>query len=334
MQTQVKINNAQIDKIGSVISELKVNPTFYKRKFLTYRTDKDILLGMYFFSVAICHQTHTLHNKELNLWGWDYLEYGFLEMAKNNSPLLSPKYLETTESSLLKNQLAKYFAEDFIAGNTTLDRLDERVELMKDAAKIINKKYNGSLTNLFEKQNYYLIKQNQGLYEMLESFKAFSDPKRKKSTFLIKLLKEADLVKVIDTENYIPIMDYHMQRVLLRSACVEIADEELKDKLKNRVELSSDEPIRSACIDALKQIALKSKKDITKMNDFFWSMGRSCCNETTLCRDKKCLKQPCTFQTIVDLDSHAECVFAEYCPGSSDDNYRNLWEPIVKTHYY
>ncbi len=334
MKVKTKINQAVIKPISGIIHDLKLNSSFYNRPFLTLEREKELLFRMYFFSVAICHQTHKLYSEKLNLWGWDYLEYGFLEMAKNNSPLLSPEYLINTENSLIENQLARYFSDDYKPETSSLDRLDERVLLMTNAAKIIHNKYNNELSNMFSHSQAYLIKNKQGLYEQLEQFEAFSDPQKKKSTFLIKLLKEAGLIRIIDDENFVPIMDYHMQRVLLRSGCVEITDEDLKNSLINREKLSTDEPVRSSCIEALSLIAELSNREVTKMNDFFWSMGRSCCSETTLCHDKKCVKQPCTFSTIVQLENHKDCFIAEHCMGNSDENYRKLWEPIVKTHYY
>lgn len=334
MNNITKVNPEQIDNVAKILSKLKLNPRFYQRPFLTIKKDKESLLRMYFFSVAICHQTHTLHSEKVNLWGWDYMEYGFMEMLKNDCPVLQPKYLISTDKNIIKNQLAAYFSDEHSKETTSLDRLDERVDLMIDAANIICDDYNCELSKLFDMTRKYLILNNKGLYDLLEKIKAFSDPKKKKSTFLIKLLTEAGLLKIIDPENIVPIMDYHMQRVLLRTGCVEIIDDEYKNKLISRTTLTKDEPTRSTCIEALKYASKKSGHEITKMNDFFWSLGRSCCNETTLCRDKKCSKVPCTFKTLVLLQDHSECAFQKICPAATDNEYLKLWQPIVKTHFY
>jgi hypothetical protein len=163
---------------------------------------------------------------------------------------------------------------------------------------------------------------------------AFSDPLQKKSTFLIKLLEESALLKIKDHEHFIPIMDYHMQRVLMRLGCVEITDKQLHQQLIERTPINSDEAIRVACVDAFRIIADISGHPVTKMNDFFWSVGRSCCNETTLCKDKVCSKNPCTLTQIIKLNIHNFCIFEEDCKGYRDDNYRNLWQPLVDTHFY
>ncbi|MEZ5195634.1 MAG: hypothetical protein R2764_04335 [Bacteroidales bacterium] len=145
---------------------------------------------------------------------------------------------------------------------------------------------------------------------------------------------DAGIIRIKDPENAIPIMDYHMQRVLLRMGCAEVLDSGLKNKLMNREHLDSDSEVRKACIEAVRVISKESGHPIMKINDFFWSLGRSCCNETTLCNDRMCIKEPCTFNLMVEIDSHEKCTFETSCKGAQDNSYRSLWEPIIKTHYY
>ncbi|MBU0530577.1 MAG: hypothetical protein KKC05_02785, partial [Nanoarchaeota archaeon] len=187
---------------------------------------------------------------------------------------------------------------------------------------------------LIKQSNNLLINKGQGLYELLDKFEAYRDPLKKKSTLFIKFLVEADLFEIKDTENLVPMMDYHMQRVLLRMGCVEILDADLKNKLLKRERIDSDEEIRSACVEALKIVSRVSGHDVTKMNDFFWPLGRSCCGEKTLCFDMRCSKSPCTFDLLVELASHEKCVFEGVCKGSLNQEYRSYWQPIVETHYY
>jgi hypothetical protein len=108
----------------------------------------------------------------------------------------------------------------------------------------------------------------------------------------------------------------------------------LRRKLIDRSKLQSDEEIRKACINAFNIIAGISGYSVTKMNDFFWSLGRSCCNEKLLCQTGQCEKEPCTFFEIVDIKAHTECHFKSACKGYSDETYRSLWQPMVNTHYY
>jgi hypothetical protein len=87
-------------------------------------------------------------------------------------------------------------------------------------------------------------------------------------------------------------------------------------------------------IDAFSLIAVTSGKLVTKMNDYFWSLGRSCCNNTTRCHDHFCEKSPCALAQIINTGDHRHCIFEGECHGAISAEYRNLWQPVVYTHFY
>jgi len=333
VREKVSVNIEQCRQVGEVLRGIRIRPMFYERDFLTLNIDLETKLSMYFISVGICHQTYKLCSEKLNLFGWDYLEHVFIDMALSGSPLLDYNYIYNTSEQNLKQQLQLCFTDD-LPENCTLDRLDERVSLMKDMAKKVYSLYKGSLLEtLFEKETK-LIEGEQGLYQKLLQFEAYSDPLFKKSTLLIKFLVEAEIIEVADSENYIPIMDYHMQRVLLRMGCVEVNDPYLKKALMARIPLSSDSEVREACIEAIRLLCEISAHPITIMNDFFWPLGRSCCNESLFCQDHHCEKSPCSFWLMADLEDHSKCIFSNVCKASFDDKYKEYWQPVVKTHFY
>jgi len=331
---QAKANVAQCKLTADVVAGLKLRDDFYQREFLNSGLDSEVQYRMLFFAVAICHQTHILHHPGLNLWGWDYLEHAFLDLAKNKPELINPAYLSKVSVSTLVDELTPFFSYNKHPDNCTLDRIKERAELMIEASNFIIEEFASQIAGMINSTGQKLYNDGKGMYELLAKMEAFSDPFQKKSTFLIKLLEEASLLEIEDPKNFIPIMDYHMQRVLLRLGCVEIIDKQLHRQLVERTPMDSDEAVRSACIEAFKIIANHSGYPVTKMNDFFWSLGRSCCNETTLCQDGICAKSPCTLAQIVDIKSHKNCIFEKICKGYQDESYRNLWQPIVETHYY
>jgi hypothetical protein len=330
----VALNFAQCEQVAAVLQTMKLNPGFYARDYLTVDAGRETLLSMHFQAVAICHQTHSLHHPGRDLWGWDYIEYVFTGLAKQQSRLLDPAFLATQEITEITHLLAEAFSHTGNAADTTLDRLEERAHLMKEAAEYLVKNYNGKMVDFFAGYHQQLENGNNGLYRRLSNMEAFSDKWHKKSTFLIKLLTESGLIAITDPENLIPIMDYHMQRVLLRLGCVEITDDTLRQKIMARQTLTTDEPVRSFCVEAFRLIAEMSGYEVTKMNDFFWSLGRSCCHQTTLCKDHFCEKTPCTFAQIVHLGDHSSCAFQNVCKGAEDESYRRLWQPVVETHYY
>ncbi|MCF8370561.1 MAG: hypothetical protein K9H64_02990 [Bacteroidales bacterium] len=331
----VQTNIPQAIKIGQLIKNYKVRSTFLNRPFLSNRAEPELKLRTIFYAVAICHQTYNLAMPEKNLFGWDVLEKVFLQMLRKNDFLLMPGIATRTNKKRLPSKLRYRFQTNRSPNSCTLDRLDERANLLIDLDAKLQLYFEGSISHLLEMSNSRLLNNGKGLYELLEIFEAFSDPFKKKSSFLIKLLEDAGLFQMADPENYIPIMDYHMQRVLLRTGCVEIRDDGLAKKLRNKILISDDSQIREACIEAMRVIARESGHPIAAMNDFFWPLGRSCCNEKPLCVEGVCEKLPCSLTQLITLDHpHPNCILEKACKGISDILYRNFWQPIVETHFY
>jgi hypothetical protein len=334
MQNNTLVNRDLCEETGLLIKGMSLRKAFYQRPFLTVTTLLENRLRAFFYSAAICHQTYTLKNEELGLYGWDYLEFVFTRLMKEQDEFLVPGAMLPANIKKISYKLASLFAPDNLPKLTTLDRLEERVLFLINLDAFIDIHYDSQLVNLMKAANGKLLNNGDGFYEILPSTFAFSDPMKKKISFLLKLLEEAGMVEILDKENFVPIMDYHMQRVLMRMGCVKIINPELHTKLTNHNFLESDEEIRSACIEAFKIISTVSAHPITKLNDFFWSLGRSCCNAKPLCKSHHCEKDPCTFYQIVDLSEHSACAFLSSCKGYTDDNYRSLWQPVVETHYY
>lgn len=334
MQDKAVVNEEQCKLIAQRLAPLKFRKELLLREYLTFPADDETKLRVYLYSAAICHQTHTLINKKKNLKGWDYLEFVFSQLGRERSDILNPNVSAFMSAEELAKKLKPLFADDGNPENCTLDRLQQRADLLIDIARKLNEKYEGKVKNLLKLSGGYLINNGKGLYELLHVFSAFVDPLKKKSTVAVKFMAESGLLKIKDPENIIPMMDYHMQRTLLRTGCIEIMDKELKQALRARRNLSSDKEIRNASVVAMQKIAKYANKSVLDMNDFFWPLGRSCCKEKTLCTDKACNKKPCTFFTFVEMESHDKCVFEEVCKGRKDKNYRDYWQPIIDTHYY
>jgi hypothetical protein len=334
MVNTVLINEKQSIETGLLLKTLKLRKKFYQRPFLIVPAPLEVRLRAFFYSVAICHQTYNLKNAERGLYGWDYLEHVFTQLMKQEDQLLVPGAMLPANIAAISIRLAHLFSPDGLPNNTSLDRLEERVLFLINLDAFIDIHFDSSLVNLMKTANGRLLNDGKGFYEILPPTLAFSDPMKKKITFLLKLLEEAGLVVISDKENFLPIMDYHMQRVLMRMGCVEISDPYLHGKLVNHELMESDEEIRGACIEAFRIIAKVSGHPVTKLNDFFWSLGRSCCNEEPLCQFHRCEKEPCTFFQIVELKEHKTCAFGQTCIGFNDETYRRLWQPMVETHYY
>jgi len=330
----VVVDTEQCLAISGILPGLLIRPEFLVRPFLNHPLERETRLRMLFYSVAVCHQTRSLKSDKHKLFGWDYIEKVFLELAIGNSMLLHAELLNSADTETIAQHLQVAFSDDGNILHSTIDRVNERANLMKELSSFVQNRFGGSFSSLIKEVNGKLISYGKGFYETLGQTAAFSDPMRKKSSFLAKLLIDSKLFAISDRENYFPIMDYHMQRVLLRLGCVKVMDNELAINLRNRVPVTSDLAIRSACIEAMQILIFNSGIESWIMNDIFWSLGRSCCNETTLCTDKHCMKEPCTFQSIIQVNDHKNCSFEATCKGFRHDETRYLWEPMVETHFY
>ena len=331
---KVEVNKEQCEFIANKLKDLKFKPEIFQREYLTFPADKETKLRVFLFSAAICHQTHALINKKRNLKGWDYLEFVFAQLGKENSLLINPNYLAQQSPVELSEQLKPLFADDGNPENCTLDRLEQRAQFMIDISKLLNQKYAGKVENVLEASNGYLFNQGNGLYKLLAEFTAFADPLCKKSTIVIRFIVDAKLLIIKDLENLVPSMDYHKQRLLLRTGCVEVLDKTLQKDLQHKRKLASDEEIRKAAVEAIKMLAKFSGRTQLEIGDFLWPLGRSCCREKILCVSKVCDKNPCTFDLFVELPSHDQCIFEGICKGSNYEEYRKYWQPNVDTDYY
>ena len=328
----ISVNKEQSKKIGEIVKTLEFKPSFYERDFI--QIDSPLKMAMHFYSVGICHQTYHLANSKLNLYGWDFMEYGFLDMLKNAPNLLDSIEIVKLSRQELIEKIKPFFSEDYSPENCTLDTLEERADLWIDMAEGLEKNFDGKIENLFFQSDWKKTKNAENLYKSLRLFKAYSDPFQKKSGVFLKLVSDTGLVNLEKLENIIPIMDYHMQRVLLRTGCVEVTDLKLKEDLQKRLPIFNDKPIRKACIDSMLIIAESSGYHPFKMNDVFYTLGRSCCNEKALCRTNVCEKKPCTLTRAVAMQTHDRCIFQDVCKGAVNDDYLQFWQPQIQTHFY
>ncbi len=330
---KVFVNKGRSEKTGLILKAYHIRPSFFERPFLSLNANRETKLRIYFYAAGICHQTRSLIDKSRNLAGWEYLEDVFTKLAVEGSVFLQPEYLSSIDISEITHNLKRLFSYDGQPENCTLDRLEERARMLKEMAVLLNRRYGNSAAKFLDESNGLLYNNGKGYYESLAKLEAFCDPRKKKTTFFLKLATDANTLEIKDQENIIPIMDYHMQRVLLRMGCVE-TDKGTQKKLINKEVFNSDSEIRKACIESIKIIAKTSGHGILSMNDFFWPLGRSCCNESPLCHSNKCSKNPCTFFNMVELSEHKNCIFEKACIGNQNENHRLIWEPMVETHYY
>src|SRR5277367_3253973 len=120
---RVTVSIDQCKAIGKVLQTLSIKPTVYQREYFLLSTSAETKLRMFFFSIGICQQTHTLISKKLNLVGFNYLEKVFTDLAKANSELLDPFFVQNQTPKVLSERFAVLFSETGDPKDCTLDRL-------------------------------------------------------------------------------------------------------------------------------------------------------------------------------------------------------------------
>ena len=111
MDSLTSVNHHKCSEIAERISGTEIRDTFYSRPFLTVKGNVESKIRGYFYSVAICHQTYNLRNPDLNLYGWDYIEYVFTKMIAQNSAFLQPGNLLSSGIQGIIGQLSNFFQD-------------------------------------------------------------------------------------------------------------------------------------------------------------------------------------------------------------------------------
>ena len=132
------------------------------------------------------------------------------------------------------------------------------------------------------------------------------DPLRKKSLLLAMILNDRpeNYLPLRDDEQRAPPIDYHLQRSCLRVGLIDVVDEELKTKLRNRLIVSPAEEwaVRYPAYRAIEQVNALSGKRLSAVNQFFFSARKRCpemsepecrfCQLEPVCTQRKELFQP------------------------------------------
>ncbi|QDT21914.1 hypothetical protein [Gimesia chilikensis] len=297
-----------------------------------------ILIGnFYLLLVAICHQTSPLNKSPLKgivdgkeLKGWDYLFKKLEQEASRNPKLLlvdswvsfSPEYLQSL-----------YHDDQF--GNSLSDPIG-RTALINNLGSVMLAQGWNSLEDIYLECGRQVAEGYPNLLGQLTLFEAFRDPVKKKSFFLLSLMRNNGLWNYRDEENLGPPVDYHEVRGHLRIGTVKILDLSLHLKIMSQEQVSEREDIfiRQAVVDAIMLISKQTGMTPSQLHYLFWNIFRSCCTrETPHCH--KCPPEPHLperYQHLADQGSETQCPFSKHC--DSADNTQKYIEHIFVTDFY
>ena len=292
--------------------------------------------NLLFYLVAICQNTKTLQGAIDGKWyrGWDYM----VQAARRAITLGQYAFHADQVREMTGVDLRRIFSDDLNPDHSTIDRVEERVWLIRDCGDVLVQKYDGDVWALYEAAHGRL-RGDGGILERMSEFVAYSDPVEKKSFLFLMYAIKTGLWKIADPENLKVAIDYHVMRIALRAGMVEVDDRELERRLKGRrtVTAETDNAVRAIVRDACDRLIQYSGHSVFDVDNILWMMGRNCCfyDHDPICGDNPCFKEDrCTFIRSIEYQCSGKCLFDGLCRGSREEEYECFWETKLYTHYY
>lgn len=321
--SSIKLNKKKINQFAKLIAELKDVKPF---PFIDFKTegprkypavgDKNVV--DYFFAETIQNfgfwygdekgYVKPMYAKIYGKLekGSDFHHYAWMRAYKENPDFIKPE----TQASLELKDMKYLYRDD--EGNCPIPMLEERLKLANDYGDKMEKGGFKSTTEFLEISEGYLINDGHGLFEILDNFKAYGeDPLRKKSNLLRVILENRPekLLEVKDPENKGPMIDYHIQRIMLRTGMIGAGDYEEIIKERRWIDKKVHDKIRETCHKAFMELVKKSGKSIAGVDYMLFSARRYC--------------------PEMETPSCSKCSFNSIC-----EKRIELFQPVFRTTYY
>lgn len=289
--------------------------------------------NFYLFTVAICHQTSPIGHAPLQgevagvlKRGWDYLTARFEVAVHDDRKLLTPR-----QWRMLRGPEIATLFRDRQFGDL-LTKPDERAELIRDLGDRMTANDWRFADDLFAMSGGRVGSGQGNLLGLLQQFRAYRDPVRKKSLFFLALMRNHGLWKYVDEERLGAPVDYHEVRGHLRLGTVKVDDPRLAAKLQNREAVSEEEDvaIRTAVSDAITLVSENSLlRSPSQAHYLFWNVFRSCCSR----EDPHCVECPpsCSLPERY-VNPIRRCLFASECESAHRES--RFYEHVFETDYY
>ncbi|NVM55190.1 MAG: hypothetical protein HWN66_15905 [Candidatus Helarchaeota archaeon] len=300
----------------------------------------EVVADFYFFIVSIDYRTSTPEGHfegkiDRNFFhGADLLYALAIQKLKENPDFFTAKYFQQISDDEVINWLS-------ITKNgkrVIIYHPQERAELLRDSGKnLLKLGFNSSLELVQRCEGYLIREDGNGLLQILKDFKAYSDPVSKKSYLWIKFLTGRGVLDIQDLENLNLPVDNHLTRIALRTGILEIKDEDIKSRLREEkpFTLSEDLKLREAIRIAFKELLKNKKFNFRDLDDFFWVLGRTHCihSKNPLC-ENYLHHSTCQLMVELKINCKQKCPLAPCCKGFRDEEYRELFEPNIRTFFY
>ena len=295
--------------------------------------------NFYLLLVAICYQTSPRGKPPLegdvegrHLRGWDYLSAKLEAAARNDPGVLSP----ISWARITGKEVRDLFRD--VALGDRLSDPARRALLIRDLGQQMLGHSWDWAAQLYDACGGRIAIGNPNLLSSLSQFRAYDDPVRKKSFFLLELMQNADLWKYADPANLGAPIDYHEVRGHLRIGTVEVRDPDLLAKIKEGEDVTPEQDIaiRQAVFQALMLVSEYSGvQNPGKLHYLFWNVFRSCCTRENPHCDRcppTCLLPDRYVPLALFAGGARRCPFSTVC--SSAGQEPKLIEHTIETDYY
>lgn len=323
----IEINFDKVNSISNFLKNFEINydvlPGVEKAKD---RDDAKEKLTLLFYVDAICHQTQNFYGEIDGVFykGWDYLLHSFKKEYEKDKSFIKTKRMKKIRGDDLKRIL-----------NGSGDRYYERAHLLRNCAFILERDFKGDIFEIYNLSEGYIKREGKpDLITLFHKFKAYKDPLNKKTFLFLNIAKKVGFWEIKDPHSLWTPVDYHLERVSLRVGLVDVS-EKIKKKLilGKRVSQKFDLSLREKIGSAVKEISNLSGISIEKLDQVFWSLGRSICFKD----GPKCdgvFDENNTFTKITHISLKNGCPFKEFCNAYKNIELRNLKESNIYTIFY
>ena len=337
MSIKARVNAKKCRELGLRLKTIHVLPDPNIRRASTI-DERRREAEFWFYVVAICQSTRTLEGHVDGRWlrGGDYLLAACRRRFDSDRDFFTARRMMRIEEDMLEGLLS----DDGNPDHSTIDRVEERVGLLRDCARVLLKRFSEDVMMIYDVSEGYLVRRDgKGILNLLKNFRAYSDPVEKKSFLLLMYLNESGIWKIRDLENLKIAVDYHIMRIALRAGIVNITDNSFASRLlqRKRVRQIEDCKVRKTVREACSLLSKYSDYSSFNIDTMLWNIGRSCCfyEHDPVCGDRTCNKRDkCSYIKATNYTCPGRCIFDGVCLGSREDRYRKLWETNVYTEYY
>ncbi len=328
----VAIDEAVCEKVAVLLSRVSI-PSDKEDSALEAFTSDEIG-NFYLLLVAICHQTQSLEGLIAGSYrrGWDYLSGKLENVTRSDRKILDP-----SEWFNLSSDSVRDLFHDDQYGDTLTDPVG-RAKLIRNLGQVMQQHGWSSLNDLYSVAEKRIAGSSPNLQDLLAKFRAYNDPVRKKTFFLLGLMANTGTWSYVDEGNLGPPVDYHEVRGHLRLGTVIIHDDSLRKKLLSRQPVTENEDIaiRQAVCDAIMHIAKQPQMPKPMgLHYLFWNVFRNVCLRDSpyrkVCPDDCGL--PDRYNQLLNLHQDTcRCPFSTICASVEATNL--YCEHVFQTDWY